>query len=436
MLSSLSSPHFELFKSRRNLLHSIIRESEFSTKNALVILFGDFENERSVFRQESSFYYLTGISEPAVALFSFCSGKDVLYMPQYATKREQWLNTCLSPSLESARDLSVSEIKYLGDTCKGYSFSPIFSDREYRNIIKDLSDALNSDMDIFTIFDYSSPRYLSQLQCCHYLFSIYPDLKSKVRDISGTIHHMRRMKDNFEIGQIYKAVQITSTAHEVVAGSIASGIFENQLQAQIEHVFTSMHATTAFPSIVATGKNSTVLHYTDRNKELKDGDVVVVDIGAEYGGYAADITRTYPVNGKFSPRQKEIYEIVLETQGLIEAYAKPGMFLRNNSQPDISLHHLAVSFLEKKGYAKYFPHGIGHFLGLDVHDVGDYSIPLNVGDVITIEPGIYIPEEKLGIRIEDDYVIVDDGCVCLSSELPRTVPEIEALMEKSQSTYY
>lgn len=433
---SLSAPYFELFKARRNKLHSIINESEFSSKDALVILFGGFENERSVFRQESSFYYLTGISEPGLALFSFDNGKDTIYMPQYSGNRQQWLNTSLNTDAESAKNMGVSNIKYLGDPCRGYSFSPIFSDREYRNIIKDLGEVLNRNIDIFTIFDYSSPRYLSQLQCCNYLFSVYPELKTRMKDVSGMIHHMRRTKDNFEIGQIYKAIQITSLAHEVVAGSIASGVFENQLQAQIEHVFTSMNATTAFPSIVATGRNSTVLHYIDRNKELKDGDLIVIDIGAEYGGYAADLTRTYPVNKKFSPRQKEIYQIVLEAQEFIESHARPGVFLRNNSQPDNSLHHLAVSFLEKRGYAKYFPHGIGHFLGLDVHDVGDYSIPLEVGDVITIEPGIYIPEESLGIRIEDDYVIVDDGCLCLSSELPRTIPEIEALMTQSQRSYY
>ena len=192
---------------------------------------------------------------------------------------------------------------------------------------------------------------------------------------------------------------------------------------------TASHARTSFPSIVAGGKNSTVLHYHENSGTLRNGDLVVVDIGAEYNNYCADLTRTYPVSGTFSKRQKEIYEVVLATQEYIASRAKPGMWLKNKDNVEQSLHHLAVKFLAQSGYDKYFPHGIGHFLGLDVHDVGDYTVPLQEGDVITIEPGIYIAEESIGIRIEDNYWITKDGAVCLSENLPKEVEDIEGFMQ-------
>jgi Xaa-Pro aminopeptidase len=193
------------------------------------------------------------------------------------------------------------------------------------------------------------------------------------------------------------------------------------------------HARTSFPSIVASGKNGTVLHYNQNSGTVKNGDLVVVDIGAELDNYCADLTRTYPVSGTFTKRQKELYNIVLETQEHIASLAKPGMWLKNKDKVDKSLHHLAVKFLANRGYDKYFPHGIGHFLGLDVHDVGDYSVPLHEGDVITIEPGIYIAAENIGIRIEDNYWITKDGAICLSERLPKDADDIEDLMQQALS---
>jgi Xaa-Pro aminopeptidase len=145
------------------------------------------------------------------------------------------------------------------------------------------------------------------------------------------------------------------------------------------------------------------------------------------------LTRTYPVSGTFSKRQKELYQIVLDTQKYVASLAKPGMWLKNKDKVDQSLHHLAVKFLAKHGYDKYFPHGIGHFLGLEVHDVGDSSVPLHEGDVITIEPGIYIPEENIGIRIEDNYWITKDGAVCLSENVFKEVEEIEEVLQNALS---
>lgn len=419
---------YRLYKFRRDSLREYIQDVHPDIDRGVVVLFGDFENERHVFRQESSFYYLTGVTEPGAVLFSYLDGRDVIYVPQYATRRDQWLSSALTPSLESAAALEVHEVKYLGQPCKGYSISPYPNVWAYQDMLQDLGLFLQDEGTVFSLMDSNARQYYSQVQRCQFLYTQYPVLRSRMKDVASVVHHMRRFKDQHEINLIYKAVQITSTAHEVAASVIAPSRYEHDVQAQIEHVFTLMGAKQSFPSIVAGGKNSTVLHYVNRDEELREGDLVVVDIGAEYGYYAADLTRTYPVSGAFTPRQREIYNIVLATQEHIEGHAKPGMYLNNPQEQDKSLHHLAIAFLERAGYAHYFPHGIGHFLGLDVHDTGDVTMPLEAGDVITIEPGIYIPEERLGVRIEDDFAIVDDGCVCLSAELPRSVEEIEALM--------
>jgi Xaa-Pro aminopeptidase len=241
---------------------------------------------------------------------------------------------------------------------------------------------------------------------------------------------MRRKKDMGEIEALYKAVEITMLAHEAAAHALGHGVLEGEVQANLEYMFTGSGARCAFPSIVAGGKNGTVLHYVENSDQVKNGDLVIVDIGAENDYYCADLTRTYPVSGKFTQRQREIYNLVLATQEYIAELAKPGMWLSNKEHPDKSLNHLAKKYLSDRGYGHYFVHGIGHYLGLDVHDVGDYTTPLQEGDVITIEPGIYIPEEGIGVRIEDDFWIVRDGVVCLSDPLPRTVEEIEHFMKE------
>jgi len=219
---------------------------------------------------------------------------------------------------------------------------------------------------------------------------------------------MRRKKDAHELKLMKKAVEITLGAHKHISKIISPNLHEYEIQAEVESFFIKNGAKVAFPSIVASGENTTVLHYTSLDKKL-DG-MLVVDIGARFNYYCADITRTYSVGGKFSSREKEIYDTVFELKKYVAKIAKPGFFLRNKEEPEKSLHHIAENFLRERGLLKYFVHGIGHFLGLDVHDVGDTKIPLGSGDVFTIEPGIYIKEERIGVRIEDDFVITESGC--------------------------
>jgi Xaa-Pro aminopeptidase len=305
---------------------------------------------------------------------------------------------------------------------------PYSCESEYSNLTSDLKKKINSESVLFALDPHTPYGYIEQRLLLQRLrtFGAAPN----VVDISSIAARMRRSKDVKEIELMYKAAEITCVAQEAAARAISHGVNEAEVQASLEYIMTGSHAAIAFPSIVATGKNSTILHYNQNNAELKKGDLVVVDIGARYDGYCADITRTYPVSGTFTKRQKEIYNIVLDTQNYIASIAKPGMWLSYKEKPDQSLNHLARAFIKEKGYDHYFPHGIGHFLGIDVHDVGDYTEPLKAGDVITIEPGIYIADEQIGVRIEDDYWIVKDGVICLSEGLPKTADEIEEMVKE------
>ena len=426
-----------LFKKRREQVISFLRQEHPEVKNGVIILFGGFESERYAFRQESSFYYLTGITEPGAILCSYLDGREILYLPNYGLVREKWSKVYLRPDEKSAREAGVSQIKYLGHPCGGYVFNSLFTKEKYENLLMDIDGFLQACMiqktqpEFFTILDSLNSKYFTQIRLYKNLMEYFPALSNMTRDLAPLVHYLRRFKSEIEIDLIYKAVQITAMAHEAASQVITSGRFEYEIQAIIESVFIQAGAFgPAFPSIVATGKNTTILHYIQRNHELRPQDLVVVDIGAEYGYYAADLTRTYPVDGKFNKRQLEIYNVVLDTQMHIESIAKPGMYLNNPENPEKSLNHLAIKFLDKKGFAKYFAHAIGHFIGLDVHDVGDSLYPLGAGDIFTIEPGIYIPEEDLGVRIEDNYLMTDEGVVCLSYQLPRKAEEIEAMMKE------
>ncbi|MBI2774613.1 aminopeptidase P N-terminal domain-containing protein [Candidatus Dependentiae bacterium] len=419
------------FKSRRAQLMQLIREQYPKSADGLIVLFGAFESH-SIFKQERSFYYLTGIEEPACALLiDLKSDKTTLYVPNFGNERAKWVASTISPAQKDR--LGFDEIVYLGAQCKGYQCHPFFSKEEYQELIKILDAAVAQKRTVFTFNPNSGSAYVEQRFILQRINSLIPNLSEFVVDISPLLASMRRIKQNQELEYLYKAIDVTIDAHAAVARAIAPGKKEYEMQALIEYLFTSRGCSVAFGSIVASGPNSTILHYQENNGKLEQGDMVVVDIGAEYNYYNADLSRTFPVSGTFTKRQRELYLIVLETQDYIASLARPGMWVSNKDKPEQSLYHRAVSFLQEKGYEKYFLHGIGHYLGLDVHDVGDYSTPLQKGDVITIEPGIYIPEEGIGIRIEDDYWIIEDGNICLSEDLLKSPDDIELMMaEKIQ----
>lgn len=421
---------YSVYKLRRKDLLQRVKEI-YPEQSGLIVLFAGFEQDRVPFRQESSFYYFTGIQEPGVVVTIDSDGKSALYIPNCADERAKWVSQTVMPTKEHAQAYGLDGITVLGDACPGYQFHPFFAQGTYTNLLEQLKVLVDNKQKLFTLCPENPHAYVEQRLVLQRVQSFVSDLRQETVDIADIVADMRRKKDMQEIECLYKAIEITSFAHEAAAQAIEDGMTECEVQASLEYMMIGSCSRPSFPSIVASGKNGTVLHYMENKKTLKNGELVVVDIGAEYGGYAADLTRTYPVSGTFTKRQRELYNIVLQTQQYIADIAKPGMWLKNKEEPEKSLHHLAVEFLKEKGYDKYFVHGIGHFLGLDVHDVGDYKKPLHEGDVITIEPGLYIPEEGVGIRIEDDYWLVKDGAVCLSENLPKQADEIEKFMQQS-----
>jgi Xaa-Pro aminopeptidase len=414
---------------RRKDLATAVK-SAYPTLAGNIILFAGFESGTTAFRQESSFYYLSGLREPGLVMVLDAQGNTDLYIPNCDQERAKWSVSPVALTQKNAKNIGMAHVHYLGAQCVGYQFHPFFPETEYATLITLLKEMVSSGKTLFTLAPETPYAYIEQRLILERLKKFIPGIEKHIVDISPLVADMRRKKDMSEIERMYKAAEITTLGQEAAAQAVGDGMQECEVQAGLEYMFTGSGARNAFASIVASGKNSTVLHYHDNNGIMRNGDLVVVDIGAEYEYYCADITRTYPVSGTFTPRQRQIYDLVLATQEYIASVAKPGMWLSNKEHPEQSLNHLAKKYLEERGYGKYFVHGIGHFLGLDVHDVGDHTKPLQEGDVITIEPGIYIPEERIGIRIEDDYWIVKDGVVCLSENLPKTADEIEAMMQE------
>lgn len=229
-----------------------------------------------------------------------------------------------------------------------------------------------------------------------------------------------------EIARIDRAIALTRLGHEAAARNTKAGVDEKFVQAQMEHAFFTGGATgLSYGSIVGSGENGAVLHWGRNDRVLRDGDLVVIDAAAEYGRYAADITRTYPVSGKFTDEQAKVYRAVYQAQEDIMAAIHPGV-----TMPE--LQQAAEDSLRRAGYLDNFIHGFGHFVGLDVHDAGDYEAPLPAGAVITVEPGVYLPERGFGVRIEDMVEITPTGYRLMSSAFPRKLEDVEAWVAEAR----
>ncbi len=415
--------NYNIYIQRRKLLLEATKNT-YPDKKGVLVLFSGFEDEKKAFRQDSTFYYLTGLEEPACVLVMDESA-TTLWVPQYGTARSRWLSTIVEADKAEASKWGIDEIKHLGHPCKGYTAGLACTENEYEHLLAGLEALVKQGHALF--MDYPPSRTNQQTLFIDRLFTDRPALREALVDVSPLIGALRRTKDQRELEVMYEAIDCTMQALEAAAVRIEPDMYEYQIQAAIEFIFKEGGGSAAFPTIVGSGKNSTTLHYTQNTGQLKKGDLVVIDCGAEIEYYCADLTRTFPVSGEFTDRQREVYDLVLATQQHVASQAQPGYWLNNKEYPDKSLHHIALEYLKEQGYAEYFPHGIGHFLGMDVHDVG--SGPLEEGDVITIEPGIYIPKENLGIRIEDNYWITDNGAVCISEELPKDSFEIEQFMK-------
>lgn len=273
----------------------------------------------------------------------------------------------------------------------------------------------------------------------HELKSKYP-LHSYQR-LAKIMHQLRTVKHDLELQLLKQAIAVTKSGFERVARATRPGVTEYQLEAEFIHEFTANRCKFAYNPIIAGGENSCVLHYNQNDQTLRDGDVLLIDVGANYANYNADLTRTIPVSGKFTDRQKAVYNAVLRVLKASIAGATVGKLHRDwfrESQEMMNQELLGLGLLseedlkrQKSGEPacrKYFMHGLGHVLGLDVHDVGLMTEPFAAGWVLTVEPGIYIPEEGFGVRLENDILVTESGPVDLMADIPLEVEEIEALI--------
>lgn len=367
-------------------------------KGSALVLFGAPDSDLVKFKQTDNFYYLTGFSEPDAVLVIDATGErpeETLYIRPRNPSQERWTGETMSPGGDGQRETGIKAVKVLAD------LNPA------------VTRLLEKSRKVFT--ETNDRRSIDRLR------TMAP--AAETQNAAPAIAGLRIRKSATELALMEKTVSITLTGHEAAARTIAPGVWEYEVEAALEFEFRKRGAERpSFPSIVGSGPNSTTLHYSGSTRQMKAGDLVVVDIGSEYSGYAGDVTRTYPVSGKFTPRQREIYQIVLDAQKEALARVKPGATIAQ-------IHRAALAYIDAKGYSKEFPHGTSHHLGLYVHDVGDTSRPLEPGMVITVEPGIYLDKEELGVRIEDDVVVTETGYRMLST-FPKEIAEIEALMRK------
>jgi Xaa-Pro aminopeptidase len=261
----------------------------------------------------------------------------------------------------------------------------------------------------------------------------YPYLR--IKNIYHEIAKLRLIKSDEEIQLIREAIQITDKGIKKLMENLKAGMKEYELEAYFNFTLKINGIKDfAFNTIAASGKNATILHYDKNDSLLCDGELVLFDLGAQYKYYNADISRTFPVNGKFTERQKQVYNIVLRAQEAVKAIAKPNVLfsvLNETAKRVLAEGCIELGLIkEASELPKYYFHGVSHYLGLDTHDVGNYDIELKEGMVVTNEPGLYIEEESMGIRIEDDLLITEDGCENLSKQIIRTVEQIEEFMAK------
>ena len=317
-----------------------------------------------------------------------------------------------------------------------YEFNNIFKSLVFQseNIYLNTNEHLRANDRVET----SDDRFLGH---CRQLFPLH-----NYERLAPIMHNLRAVKSKFELDLIRSACGITDKTFRRLLGFIQPGVWEFEIEAEIYHEFLRNRSRgPAFETIVASGKDSCTLHYVKNDKQCQDGDLVLIDFGAEYANYAGDVTRTIPVNGKFTKRQKQVYKAVLNVQKaavkllsagqtLDEYHRKVGQIMESEL---IGLGLLDSKLVKTQSaddplYKQYFPHGTSHFLGLDVHDYGDKYRPLEAGMVLTCEPGIYIPDEAIGIRIENDILISADGPIDLTERIPREAEEIEELMNSDQ----
>ena len=416
-----------------NSVYASRRAKLVSNLDGPIVLLGytgkEVEAQTYIFAQEENFYYLTGHNEEESALIilppaatkpkndDWTGPREIFFLPPRDVRKEKWNGIRMSPS---DPDITMKT-----------GFSSVEPMPELRATVEKLARIYPT---FYTILPYQKELggYPHEKETVDWLKQAAPEVT--VKDIRGNIAELRLIKSPTELALLRQAIDLSLDAQLEAFKMMRPGLWEYQIAAKMVEVHAiGGSEAEAYAPIVGAGPNSTSLHYDKLSRKIQDGDIVVMDVAAQYSGYAADITRTIPANGKFTPRQREIYEIVLGAQEAAIRALKPGMDMCRKG--DKSVYKIAYDYINSHGkdengkpLGQYFIHGLGHPIGLNVHDPGDLCKPFQPGTVITIEPGIYIPDENLGVRIEDDLLITDTGYELLSQRLPRSPDEIEKIM--------
>jgi Xaa-Pro aminopeptidase len=385
------------------------------------------------FKQNSDLFWLTGIEQEDTMLILFPDNPDLKYREVLILVRpnelkEKWDGKRLRA--QEARDISgIQTIVWL-DTLEGLLQPWIhLADTIYLN-----TNENDRKANLVPVRDY---RFAADMR---YRYPLHNYKRS-----ARILKDLRSVKTAMEIEVLQQAIDITQSTFERVMRFVKPGVMEYEIEAEIVHSFLSQRATgEAYGSIIASGDRARTLHYVSNNQECKDGELILMDFGAAYGGYCADLTRTIPVNGKFTARQKEVYDACLHLHDYAKSLLKPGITILNYTdmvgeeagKTFVKIGLLTESDLKNQdkdnpAYRKYLYHGISHHLGIDVHDLGTRTEPITEGMVFTVEPGIYIEEEQMGIRIENNVWITANGNDDLFKKIPITTEEIESFMKRS-----
>lgn len=378
----------------------------------------------SDFRQDNDFFYLTGLETPASWLVLIANDslpdEQILFLPPRDTLAERWTGPALGPGPEAEAQTGIADVR-----------SNATAERDIRRLVL----RPNSPARVGRLY---IPRGEREGTIALFRDLVFSSSVSQtpplVADLRPLVAAGRLVKDADEQRRLRRAIDITAQAQREAMRAIRPGMWEYEIEAVIEATFRRSGAErVGFPSIVGAGTNATVLHYDKSRGQSAKGDLVVMDIGAEYGYYTADVTRTAPVSGTFSDRQRALYRLVLATQQATIDSVRPGITTQDlNRIARVYMREHSGELCQPGTCDRYFVHGVSHWLGMDVHDVGDYSTPFAPGMVLTVEPGIYVPEERIGIRIEDDVLVTPDGHELLSAGAPRQPGDIEALMREGR----
>lgn len=396
--------------------------------NSVVVLFAGKAprktgDERYPFTPNRNFYYLTGIKEEEhILVMSKFNGvkSDSLFIKDIDEELEKWVGKSIRKD-EALSLTGAGDVKFKSEFEN--AIHRILGMKEEVNLYLDL-DRLDANGEDTIAHNYAQTMVIK-----------YPQVR--INNIYSIIGECRLVKSEEEVENIKEAIKITKTGIELLMKEAKEGIKEYELEAYFDfNCKTKGVSDLAFTTIAAAGKNATILHYVDNNTELKNDDLILFDLGAQYNCYNADISRTFPIGGKFTERQKEVYNAVLRVNEEIISLIKPGVKYKeiNDKATDLIAEEcIKLGLIEdKKDVRKYYYHSIGHSLGMDTHDIETphRDITFVPGVVFTVEPGIYIAEEGIGIRIEDDILVTEEGNVNLSKDIIKSVEDIEKFMSK------